>query len=113
MKSSEGDYPGAASLPSPCFSLYRQNSSAEAEGIRGPALLLVGLLSRAGSPCLSGSNLFPTMTWLDLAGGSPQLHGDLAAAGQPHPARHTGLPEALPKQKTTQNLRNNFCTTEF
>lgn len=86
VKSSEADYPGAASLPSPCFSVYWQNSSAEAKGIRGPALLLVGLLSRARSPCLSGSNLFPSVTWPDLAGGSPQLHGDLAAAGQSHSA---------------------------
>jgi len=70
----------------------------------------VHLLSRARSPCLSGPNIFPTATCPDLAGGSPQLHGDLAAAGRPHPARHPGLPEALPKQQMAPNLRKNFCS---
>lgn len=78
--------------------------SAEANGSRAPRVPPLP----GWSPRLSGPDLFPTMTWPDLAGGSPQLHGDLAAA-RPHPAWHTGLQEALPEQKMTQNLRKNFC----
>lgn len=74
------------------------------------AALLMCLPSQAVSPpCLSGLHLFPTTTWPDLAGGSPQLHGDLAAAG-PHPVWHTGLQEALAEQKMTQNLSKKFLS---
>lgn len=81
--------------------------------VGGAALLLARLLSRAGSPCLSGPNLFPTTTWTDLAAGSPQLRRDLAAAGRPHPVPHTGLLPALQKQKKknhTKFLGKKLCS---
>lgn len=64
------------------------------------ALLLLCLPPRL-LPTFIRAHLFPSTTWADLAGGSPQLHRDLAAA-QPHPGAARGPPAAQSDTKIKQ-----------